>query len=214
MPRKADVSCAGSCGRLIWSSRTSLPPGQAMCRPCRAVKAKRGVCSACGSTFDASGDMRYRRTCSGNCAKAKVSEAIRLSSHGRVARLLKPWMRSCLDCSASTSRRGYIPLCLPCAKARRSAQYRRKSAVRRGAAAMGTSLTIERLGERDGWRCHLCRRKVDPNLRAPHPRSRSFDHLTPVSLGGTDEPANLRLAHLRCNISRGNRGTVQLLLIG
>jgi 5-methylcytosine-specific restriction endonuclease McrA len=75
-------------------------------------------------------------------------------------------------------------------------------------------MSIEELCQRDGFRCHLCRRRVNPNLRAPHPRSATFDHLMPVSAGGNDDPANLALAHFGCNSSRGARGTVQLALIG
>jgi endogenous inhibitor of DNA gyrase (YacG/DUF329 family) len=39
MPRKPDVPCA-SCGRLLWRGRTSLPPGQATCHPCRRSRPK------------------------------------------------------------------------------------------------------------------------------------------------------------------------------
>lgn len=210
MPRRPDVPCAGSCGKLMWRGRGSLPPGKAMCHPCRSdpKRAKIKSCSACTAGFEVRiGAGRTRSTCSDACAAAAVAAGVRRNA----ARMT---LRPCADCSISTTRRGHVPLCLPCAKARRSAHYRRKCAIRRGAAAVGVSLTIEQLGERDGWRCHLCQRKVDPNLRAPHPRSRSFDHLIPVSRGGTDAPENLRLAHLRCNVSRGNRGTVQLLLVG
>lgn len=205
MARRPDVLCAGNCGKKMWKGSGSLVPGKAMCRPCRAARPRTRSCSVCSAEFAvaATGGGWVRATCSDTCA-----DAARLNAARRLM------LRSCADCPATTTRRGNVPLCLPCAKARRGAHYRRKSAARRGAMALGPSLTIEELGERDGWRCHLCRRKVDPNLRAPHPRSRSFDHLTPVSLGGTDEPANLRLAHLRCNVSRGNRGTVQLLLVG
>lgn len=75
-------------------------------------------------------------------------------------------------------------------------------------------MTIEQLGTRDGWRCHLCRRRVNRLLRAPHRRSATFDHLIPVADHGDDSPANLRLAHWSCNSSRGAGGVVQLLLIG
>jgi 5-methylcytosine-specific restriction endonuclease McrA len=33
----------------------------------------------------------------------------------------------------------------------------------------------------------------------------SYDHVVPTSLGGTDEPENLKMAHLLCNTRRGNR---------
>ncbi len=86
--------------------------------------------------------------------------------------------------------------------------------VRRGANPLGVTITIAKLGARDGWRCHLCRRKVDPTLPYQHRRAGTRDHLVPVSQGGDDSPANLRLAHRSCNSSRGVRGAVQLALVG
>jgi 5-methylcytosine-specific restriction endonuclease McrA len=58
---------------------------------------------------------------------------------------------------------------------------------------------------RDRWVCGICRKHVK-RLDA------SIDHLVPVSRGGTNDAANLRLAHLRCNVRRHNRGPAQLLL--
>jgi len=71
------------------------------------------------------------------------------------------------------------------------------------------------IAERDGWRCGVCRRRVNPRFAWPHPKSPSLDHIIPLSEGGKHDPANVRLAHLGCNIVRGNRGGgEQLLLVG
>jgi 5-methylcytosine-specific restriction endonuclease McrA len=70
------------------------------------------------------------------------------------------------------------------------------------------------LGERDSWRCHLCRRKVNPVLESPHDLSKTMDHLVPIADGGDHEPANLALAHRICNTRRSTGGVVQLALIG
>jgi 5-methylcytosine-specific restriction endonuclease McrA len=68
--------------------------------------------------------------------------------------------------------------------------------------------------DRDAGRCHLCGKRVDPKLRWPDPWSQSVDHLIPIARGGTHEPRNVALAHLRCNQSRGaDRKAAQLLLI-
>lgn len=40
------------------------------------------------------------------------------------------------------------------------------------------------------------------------PGARSVEHVRPRSWGGTDDLANLRPAHLRCNLSRGTRPMV------
>jgi 5-methylcytosine-specific restriction endonuclease McrA len=69
--------------------------------------------------------------------------------------------------------------------------------------------------ERDGWRCQICGGKVSPDRSYPDPLFGSMDHIIPVSEGGDSSTANLRLAHLRCNLSRRDRGgNEQLLLIG
>lgn len=59
---------------------------------------------------------------------------------------------------------------------------------------------------REETECWLCGDPVDPDLRWPHPRSRSLDHIVPISLGGSRlDRSNARLAHLDCNTIRGNR---------
>lgn len=69
--------------------------------------------------------------------------------------------------------------------------------------------------DRDGWRCGLCRRKVNSGLKYPHPRCASLDHIVPLSLGGEHVRANVQLAHLDCNVRKGARSAgEQLLLVG
>ena len=53
--------------------------------------------------------------------------------------------------------------------------------------------------ERDGWRCHLCGTKVSRSAKRTDPLGATIDHLVPLSLGGSDEPANVATAHYRCN---------------
>jgi 5-methylcytosine-specific restriction endonuclease McrA len=48
-----------------------------------------------------------------------------------------------------------------------------------------------------GAECYLCACPIDSEADA------HTDHLIPQSLGGSDEPENLRWTHARCNISRG-----------
>lgn len=69
--------------------------------------------------------------------------------------------------------------------------------------------------ERDGWKCRLCYRKVNPKLRWPHPKSASLDHILPIAKGGGHVRTNVHLAHLACNASKRDRGSgEQLMLIG
>jgi 5-methylcytosine-specific restriction endonuclease McrA len=64
---------------------------------------------------------------------------------------------------------------------------------------------VEDIFERDKWICALCGQPVDPSLKNPHPQSKSIDHIIPVSKGGAHTMENVQLAHLVCNIRKGNR---------
>ena len=59
--------------------------------------------------------------------------------------------------------------------------------------------------ERDIWLCGLCATPVDPDSQYPDPMSPSLDHVLPLSRGGTHTYENVQLAHLTCNVSKGNR---------
>lgn len=69
--------------------------------------------------------------------------------------------------------------------------------------------------ERDRWRCGICGQRIGTSFKYPHPRSKSIDHVIPLSQGGDDTAANKRAAHLGCNTRRMNRGgNEQLAMIG
>jgi len=59
--------------------------------------------------------------------------------------------------------------------------------------------------KRDWYTCMICKKPLDMNAKHPHPLSPSIDHIIAIANGGTHEPANVQAAHLRCNISKGNR---------
>jgi hypothetical protein len=79
-------------------------------------------------------------------------------------------------------------------------------------------ISDEEILDRDGWRCQIpgCKRRpIRKDVKSPHPRSKSIDHIVPESLGGDDTAVNKRAAHLGCNMARGNRmGAEQLPLFG
>lgn len=59
--------------------------------------------------------------------------------------------------------------------------------------------------ERDGWVCHLCGDECPREFDVNDRKSPTLDHLVPVSMGGSNESSNLKLACWSCNASRGNR---------
>ncbi|MFN8021338.1 MAG: HNH endonuclease [Acidimicrobiales bacterium] len=65
-------------------------------------------------------------------------------------------------------------------------------------------MQVTRLAERDGWTCWLCGGDIDPHLPSTSPAGATIDHLVPRSRGGSNDAPNLRLAHRRCNVRRGN----------
>lgn len=107
--------------------------------------------------------------------------------------------------------------CESCYLDRRRARSRDQEHRRRVAMLSGDSEHIDSLEiyERDGWKCGLCHRKVNPKLSWPHPNSASLDHIIPLAKGGHHVRTNVHLAHLTCNLSKQHRGGgEQLLLIG
>jgi 5-methylcytosine-specific restriction endonuclease McrA len=56
--------------------------------------------------------------------------------------------------------------------------------------------------ERDGWRCHLCGKKIARTASRMSANGATIDHLIPLSLGGADAPFNVAAAHRRCNAAK------------
>jgi len=71
-----------------------------------------------------------------------------------------------------------------------------------------TPRTRMALYERDGWTCHLCNEPVPQDLEWSNedwqPDYPTLDHIVPRLHGGTDDPSNLRLAHMLCNTLKGS----------
>lgn len=96
---------------------------------------------------------------------------------------------------------------------RRDAYHRRRALKKQ--ASTGNPVLLSEIAKRDKWKCGICRKRVNPKLVWPHPMSPSLDHVVPLTKGGAHDPANVVLAHLVCNTSKGNRGGgEQLALIG
>lgn len=81
--------------------------------------------------------------------------------------------------------------------------YRQRKGRMKNAFVESVSRPI--LYERDRWVCGICGEPVDKNERHPSPWSPSLDHVIPLSKGGEHSYKNCQLAHLRCNIQKGDR---------
>lgn len=88
----------------------------------------------------------------------------------------------------------------------------RRDAAKRGATE-AERISRTTVGIRDQWQCGICHHHVDRSLRYPDPMSPSLDHVVPLSDGGSHTYANVRISHLTCNVSRGNRGYSEQLLL-
>jgi 5-methylcytosine-specific restriction endonuclease McrA len=121
-------------------------------------------------------------------------------------------IRRCVDCGADYRATNAGRRCANChTTARGESEARRAQRVRNG----DPDIHWLPLGERDGWKCHICGKKV-PQVAGTAERmdGATVDHLLPIASGGEHTWANVALAHRRCNISRGARGVAQLRLVG
>lgn len=88
---------------------------------------------------------------------------------------------------------------------RRRHHYHARRARMKATAVGGDPVLLADIADRDGWTCHICRESVAPDLEWPDPKSPSLDHVVPLSRGGAHSPENVSLAHLTCNVSKGDR---------
>lgn len=180
MARVPDLPCA-SCGKLMWSGKTSAPVGEAMCRPCRAERKETWrengrPCANCG-----------RVTARWSANKCMSCE---MKNHGGICTV-----RTCNNPSL--------------AKGMCSSHYSWYWRALHGSAnGKGTWIMPKRrlaLYERDGWVCGICDLPVDRDAHYLDDMAPSLDHIVPRSMGGGHESENLRTAHRVCNSRRGAR---------
>lgn len=216
---RSRIACVG-CGELF-----RRPPGVRWIKYCSAacrdhhsylrngkklypLSAGRRPCAVCGWSYDAA---QNSTVCSVACLTFGRDGQGRIANATRVY-----WPPPCRGCGSDLGPRRFwrFEVCDDCRRANLRAHSRRKSARRRGAKIRGEAFTLEQVGSRDGWVCHLCSGSVDPALSGMDPQGPTIDHLVPISRGGVDELVNVALAHRLCNIRRGaDRLPAQLRLI-
>lgn len=165
------------CGKVLPDRRASR------CRQCVGRDRKTGraavACAHCGGEFKPV--VAGRRCCSDACTSARLSAvwaSLRMPTQHRDALRAERRKRGC--------------------SARRS---RLRTA---GAPSRQKAGRWRRICERDGYVCGLCLEPIDPTLPSRNRMAPSVDHIVPLALGGSDDDANLRPAHIGCNSRRGS----------
>ena len=205
---RGKAKCCPSCQVLLRMQQRA--EGQAMSVARRRSTVTRRPCAACEEPI-APGRSRF---CSQGCAD---TGRIHVQNGWPLDRCLLI-IRDCPRCShAFVVRRGlamakFCEQCRPVAERDRVVD---KNHRRRMAVDAGEFVRLSVLAQRDSFRCQLCSAPVDMGLRHPDPMSPSIDHIIPLSKGGEHTMANTQLAHLHCNMSKGNRPAgEQLRLVG
>jgi len=164
------------------------------------------TCKQCGVEFERvdTGRGRPRLYCTSKCGKLAGRD-----STGRVCREVdcdRP-VRAKGVCNMHYRRTlraaGRIAPDAAWTDQRRDSYHRRRAL--KAKAATGAPVILTEIAERDSYRCGLCAEPVDMSIAWPDPQSKSLDHVIPLSLGGAHDPTNTQLAHLFCNVSKGNR---------
>lgn len=145
------------------------------------TSSKRGTCSECGKAVYRGPTSAIVQRCR-DCQRARPKPKRQAGPHSLVE-----WL--CAGCGASCRRRP--------TKGQRPKWCKACRSLGRDWIAASIRRSVY---ERDGWVCQICREAVDADLIGSRsPWRPSLDHIVPRSLGGSDEPENLRLAHLWCN---------------
>lgn len=184
---------------------------------CADLPVLTGPCVKCGGQlvewWTLGGYGHTKRRCCYVCYLTECAD--RAKRRSRPVTTKKRTVASCNNCGSNfvRTKTRRVACTDQCSKQLQLEAWRRKN-MRRRTANVGESYTIRELRERDGDRCHLCNKPINFDLPGNDPRGPHIDHLVPLSDGGADCKTNVKMAHARCNLSRGTGGTVQLLLVG
>jgi len=183
-------------------------------RPERKTPMKKsGVCAYCNKAYICDGRLVAKIYCSNVCC-GKAQQAKQRTTTDAT---------NCVVCNKQLPARTTAALRIYCSKAcyKKSpatrARYARKQGRHRAMKLKAFVSDVDRsaIYERDGWRCQICKLKVNPRYSGTHPKAPSLDHIIPLAVGGTHEPSNVQLAHFGCNARKSSRAANdQLLLIG
>lgn len=201
------------CNKTFHKNHTEIARSPAHYCSKRCAKAKHGtalvgplVAGPHSRTADAPASRRFTARPCQRCGTSVLAEGDRLPTHCHTCPSRVWTAGDCAECGTSFVVLGHGRYCsAPCARRgpRRRAKQKRSKRIQSGLAR--DPITLPKIAARDGWRCHICTRKVTR-------KDWSLDHLIPLSCGGDHTYANVALAHHRCNTLRGATGHAQLRL--
>lgn len=142
-------------------------------------------CETCGAVFDK--PSRRKRFCSDSCQQIMKKRGKRPASVA--CQLCGSEIALSVRRSSGRLQQSNVTLCPPC---RRRSGRRHKT-------------SREFLLARDGNRCGICSHEIDMSVAYPDKLSPSIDHIEPYSVRANNDPENLQLAHLICNVRKSNR---------
>jgi 5-methylcytosine-specific restriction endonuclease McrA len=176
-------------------------------------------CRSCGAVFVKRGSSVLCRPCKAVAALPKEPKPERAP----VYRATAITYVDCAECGTLFIGHGVqvtycSTKCTTKARRRRTRIREKANGQRRGKATPGMVIeqfTMREIAVRDGWRCHLCGKKVPDRSYRARDKDPTIDHIIPRSEGGDHTRANVALAHNRCNWEKAARAVgEQLRLIG
>lgn len=155
-----------------------------------------------------------------NCERSLIHGNGMCKSHQQRAKLIgtfdEPWKKwrpggNCIICGkwADGPKRGQRYCSQSCNligwkrdNAERVRELGREHQRRRRAQKLATQ--VEKFTDKDirmahGDVCYLCNENINFRLKFPHPKSRSVDHVIPLSRGGSHTLGNVAMTHYQCN---------------
>lgn len=223
-----DIECRG-CQKVFASFGN---PSRKLCDDCLSVhrKAEMMTCVICGTVRKkwAGGGNSVGLCCSKKCAgmllSRRAKERSRLRQDG--LRSLLSYVKKLINEERRDASREYLSKCVAVAEwmlewdePLRVRRVRKRNkpkgshnhtvrAKRRGLPrSYSRSMSIESVGNRDGWICRLCLEPIEDHMQRTGPLAPCVDHIVPLN-----HPANTRhghtlenvqIAHRRCNESKG-----------
>lgn len=151
--------------------------------------------------------------------RVRCDECVGITSLAKVGLLIK----SCVACGASfkpkATKGGVTDYCSASCRSAAAKANKRKhrrerrrkhgnaSTHRKRARLAGVEyepISVQKVMERDGWRCQICGRATPKKFRGScRPNAPELDHVVPLAMGGPHKYINVQCACRECNARKG-----------